>query len=49
VGVCHFAGFSGIWFFQEFINQVSVAEVGGLITGELTPTLYLNIEEMKSE
>jgi hypothetical protein len=35
VGVCHFAGFSGIWFFQEFINQVSVAEVGGLITGEL--------------
>jgi hypothetical protein len=35
VGVCHFAGFSGILFFQEFINQVSVAEVGRLITGEL--------------
>jgi hypothetical protein len=49
VGVCLFAGFSDIWFFQEFINQVCVAEVGGLITGELAPTLALNKgDRMKS-
>jgi hypothetical protein len=45
VGVCHFAGFSSIWFFQEYFNQVSVAEVGGLITGKLAPTL----ESIKNE
>jgi hypothetical protein len=30
--------------FQEYINQACVAEVGGLITGKLTPTLAMNMK-----
>jgi hypothetical protein len=41
VGVCRCPGFSSICAFQEYINQVSVAEVGVLITSKLTPTLGL--------
>jgi len=41
VGVCRSPGFSSIWAFQEYINQVCAAEVGGLITGKLSATLCL--------
>jgi hypothetical protein len=39
VGVCRDLAFSSFFFFQEFIYQVSAAEVGGLITGKLSATL----------
>jgi hypothetical protein len=41
VGVCREVAFRKIIALQEYINHVCVAEVGGLITGKLTPTLGL--------
>jgi hypothetical protein len=43
VGVCRSAGFSSICAFQEYFNQVSVTEVGRLITSKLTVSLWQNI------
>jgi hypothetical protein len=42
VGVCSEVAFSKFCAFQEYINHACAAEVGGLITGKLTPTLALN-------
>jgi len=39
VGVCHNLAFSKFSAFQEYINHVTAAEVGGLITGKLSPAL----------
>jgi hypothetical protein len=47
VGVCRSPGFSSICAFQEYIYKVGVAEVGGLITSKLTPTLCQNERRIK--
>jgi hypothetical protein len=47
VGVCREVAFSKFSAFQEYIKHVCVAEVGGLITGKLTPTLGRIIDKSK--
>jgi hypothetical protein len=47
VGVCCGVAFSKLGAFQEYINHVCAAEVAGLITGKLTPTLGLIIRNIK--
>jgi hypothetical protein len=45
VGVCREVAFSKFSAFQEYINHVCAAEVGGHITGKLTPTLGVNMKK----